>query len=145
MIVMDANALMMPVECGLRVFEELDRVLAGRAAAATPGNGTETPAAGNGDREFVVPRAVVDELERLADGAGEAATAASVGLDLARERCRVVDHTADSGDAAVVECATRAGVTHAVTNDGALRERLLARGVPVVSLRNNNKLAVTQP
>jgi len=122
---MDTNALMMPVECDVRVFEELDRLV-----DAT---------------ELLVPEAVLDELAKLADGAGEEATAASVGLDLARERCRSVSHDADYADDAVVECAERGGVTHAVTNDGPLKRRLLAAGVPVISLRARNKLAVTQP
>jgi len=124
-VVMDTNALMMPVECDVRVFEELDRLLGGV--------------------EAVVPEAVCDELAKLADGAGEEATAASVGLDLARDRCRAVAHDADYADDAVLECAEREGVTHAATNDGPLQRRLLAAGVPVISLRARNKLAVTQP
>jgi SSU processome protein Utp24 len=58
---MDTNALMMPVECDIRVFDELDRLF-GRDLADT-----------------VVPSAVLDELDDLAGGHGEAATAASVG------------------------------------------------------------------
>jgi rRNA-processing protein FCF1 len=85
---MDANALMMPVECDVRVFEELDRLL-GR------------------DGALVTPRAVLDELDRLAaSGNGREATAASVGADLARERCRVRDHEAGHADGAVYELAT---------------------------------------
>lgn len=129
-IVMDANALMMPVECNVRVFEELERVLADETSASL---------------DPVVPRAVVAELERLAEGAGEAATAASVGLDLAREHCRVVDHEADHGDNAVLECALRETATHAVTNDAGLKRRLLDAGVPVISLRGRTKLTLTQP
>jgi rRNA-processing protein FCF1 len=136
MIVFDANALMMPVECDVRVFEELDRVGAELTDVGTDEDTGFDP---------VVPRAVVAELDRLAAGAGEAATAAGVGLDLAREHCRVVDHDADHGDDAVFECATRAGVTAAVTNDRPLRSRLLDAGVPVISLRGTNKLAVTRP
>jgi rRNA-processing protein FCF1 len=136
MIVFDANALMMPVECDVRVFEELDRVGAELTDVGTDEDAGFDP---------VVPRAVVDELDRLAAGAGEAATAAGVGLDLAREHCRVVDHDADHGDDAVFECATQAGVTAAVTNDRPLRSRLLDAGVPVISLRGTNKLAVTRP
>jgi rRNA-processing protein FCF1 len=133
MILLDANALMMPVECDVRVFEELDRLVEG------------VERGDDGSLALGVPRAVVAELERLAEGAGEEATAASVGLDLARGRCRVLDHEADHGDAAVRECARRESVTHAVTNDAALKRELLARGVPVISLRAGNKLAVTQP
>jgi rRNA-processing protein FCF1 len=135
MICMDANALMMPVEADIRVFEELDRVLADGETAGTV----------EADPAFAVPRAVLGELERLAGGAGEAATAAGVGLDLARERCRVLDHDATNGDAAVFECGTRETVTHVATNDGPLRDRLLDAGVPVISLRAKHKLAVNQP
>ncbi len=122
---MDTNALMMPVECDVRVFEELERVVdAG---------------------ELLVPEAVLDELAKLADGRGKEATAASVGLDLARDRCESVAHDEDYADDAVLEVAEREDVTHAVTNDGPLKRRLLDEGVPVISLRAENKLTVTQP
>jgi len=124
-VVMDTNALMMPVECDVRVFEELDRLV--------------DPA------RLVVPEAVLDELAKLADGAGEEATAASVGLDLARDRCESVAHDEDYADDAVLEVAERTEVTHAVTNDGPLKRRVLDAGVPVISLRAENKLTVTQP
>jgi len=123
-VVMDTNALMMPVECDTRVFEEVERLL--------------------GPVEYLVPRAVVAELEKLADSGGEEGRAASVGLDLVA-RCRTVEHDADYADDGVLECSSADAVTHAVTNDGPLRERLLDAGVPVVSLRGTNKLAITQP
>ena len=118
--VLDTNALMMPVECDVRVFEELDRLL-------------EAP-------EPVVPAAVVAELESLSEGTGAEATAASVGLDLA-ERCAVRETDADYADDAVLELAGRLDA-HAVTNDGPLRERLREAGVPVICLRGRNKLAI---
>ncbi|MFC6863452.1 DUF188 domain-containing protein [Halomicroarcula sp. GCM10025817] len=124
MIVLDTNALMMPVECDVRIFEELDRLAA--------------------DGEYVVPDAVAAELETLAAGAGMEATAASVGRDLL-DRVSVVETEADYADDAVVELATRDAATHAVTNDKPLRRRLLDAGVPVISLRGRNKLSITQP
>jgi len=124
-VVMDTNALMMPVECDVRVFEELDRLL--------------------GPRDLLVPEEIHAELERLADGAGEEATAASVGLDLADERCHVVEHEAAYGDDAVLEVAGRDDVSHAVTNDRPLKRRLLDANVPVICLRGQNKLEITQP
>jgi rRNA-processing protein FCF1 len=124
-VVMDTNALMMPVECDVRVFEELERLLGGS--------------------DLLVPEAVRDELAKLADGRGKEATAASVGLDLAADRCESVGHEEGYADDAVVEVAGRESVTHAVTNDGPLKGRLLDAGVPVVSLRAENKLTVTQP
>jgi rRNA-processing protein FCF1 len=123
-VAMDTSALMMPVECNVRVFEELDRLLGGF--------------------EPVVPRAVVDELEKLSDGGGEEGTAASVGRDLA-ERCAVLDHEESYADDALVEVAREGRCEYVVTNDGPLKERLLGEGVPVIGLRGQNKLAVTQP
>ena len=125
MIVLDTNALMMPVECDVRLFAELDRL-------------------GFDETDCLVPRSVLAELEKLSAGAGEAATAASVGRDLA-DRCSVREAAADYADDAVVELAGDDDVTHAVTNDAPLKRRLLDRGVPVISLRGRNKLATTQP
>jgi rRNA-processing protein FCF1 len=124
-VCMDTSALMMPVECGLRVFEELDRLL--------------------GTYEPTTPRAVVEELAKLADGNGEEGTAASVGHDLATERCRIVDHEESYADDALVELAREGECDYVVTNDQPLRDRLLAQDVPVIGLRGQNKLAITQP
>ena len=124
-VVLDTNALMMPVECDVRLFDELDRLL----------DGPQT----------VVPNAVLEELRKLANGTGTAARAASVGLDLAEDRCAVRETDAGYADDAVVELATAPGTTHVVTNDGPLQDRLLAEGVSVISLRGKNKLVITQP
>ena len=123
---MDTNALMMPVELDVRVFDELDRLL------------------GLADADLVTPRAVVDELDSLAAGAGDEAVAASVGRDLA-DRCRAVETDAAYADDAVVELAETGDVDYVVTNDGPLRDRLLALGVRVIGIRGRNQLAVTEP
>ncbi|PSQ52870.1 twitching motility protein PilT [Halobacteriales archaeon SW_8_65_20] len=119
-VVVDTNALMMPVECDVRLFDELDRLL--------------------DEYELVVPETVVDELEKLAEGNGAEGTAASVGRDLA-DRCTVVATDADYADDAVLalgrECA------YAVTNDRPLRQRLADASVPVICLRGEDKLAIT--
>ncbi|MEZ3115466.1 PIN domain-containing protein [Halobaculum sp. MBLA0147] len=161
-VVLDTNALMMPVEMGVRVFEELDRLV--------------------DPTDPVVPASVVAELDDLATGGGEEGRAASVGRDLV-ERCRVVETAADYADDAVVELATN-GVPptptprpspsandvstdadnvstepddtpteteraafdgYVVTNDGPLRDRVLSRGVRVIGIRGANTLAVTEP
>ncbi|MFB6177318.1 MAG: PIN domain-containing protein [Halobaculum sp.] len=123
-VILDTNALMMPVECDVRVFEELDRLVT--------------------DPDLVVPRSVVEELDKLADGGGEAGRAASVGRDLV-ERCRIVETDADYADDAVVELATDGFDGYAVTNDRSLRDRLLECGVRVIGIRAGNTLAVTEP
>jgi rRNA-processing protein FCF1 len=123
---MDTNALMMPVELGVRVFDELDRLF------------------GPGMAEYCVPQAVVDELDKLSSGHGEAATAASVGKDLAN-RCRVVETNESYADDAVVELAEAGQFDAVVTNDRPLRDRLLSRGVRVVGVRGANRLGITEP
>jgi len=125
MIVLDTNALMMPVEFDVRLFEELERVLP------------------DGD-DYLVPEAVRAELVKLADGNGKEATAAAVGRDLL-SRCSLSETAADYADDAVLELAERDDVTHAVTNDKPLKRRLLDAGIPVISLRGGNKLGITQP
>ena len=123
-VAMDANALMMPVEAGVRVFDELDRLL--------------------GDYDCVVPETVVAELKSLADGAGQEARAASVGLDLA-SRCEAVSTPESYADDALFDLATTGAVDAVVTNDAPLRTRLLDAGVPVMHLRGRNKLTRTNP
>jgi rRNA-processing protein FCF1 len=120
-VAVDTNALMMPVEGNVRLFDELDRLL--------------------GSYEPVTPAAVVAELEKLAAGNGEEAVAASVGRDLA-DRCTVVSTDADYADDAIVELA--ADCDYAVTNDRPLRRRLSAANVPVICLRGGTKLAITE-
>lgn len=119
-IVVDTNALMMPVESEVRLFDELDRVL-------------------DGDYEAIVPASVVAELDRLAEGNGEEAVAASVGRDLV-DRCTVVSMDAENADDAVLELGR--DCAYAVTNDAPLRRRLREAGVPVICLRAGTKLAI---
>ncbi|MFQ3475275.1 twitching motility protein PilT [Halonotius sp. F2-221B] len=122
---LDTNALMMPVECDIRVFDELDRLFG--------------PAA-----ELVVPSVVLDELDSLAGGHSEAATAASVGKDLAG-RCRVVETNVSYADDAIVELATDGELDYVVTNDAPLRDRLRSHGVHVVSRQGETTLGIRSP
>jgi hypothetical protein len=103
---LDTNALMMPVECDVRLFDELARL-------------------GYGDATLLVPEPVLAELDALA-GVGDAdrpgtggqeRVAARVGRDLA-ERCRPVATDATYADDAVVELAVRlAGTADATGGD----------------------------
>ncbi|MFB6270458.1 MAG: DUF188 domain-containing protein [Halobacterium sp.] len=121
---MDANALLMPVEQGVRVFDELDDLL--------------------GEYEAVVPESVREELDKLAAQGGEAGTAASVGADLA-DRCETVASEEQYADDALYDLATEGDVDAVVTNDGPLKDRLLDAGVPVIHLRGRNQLTITRP
>ena len=123
-VILDTNALMMPVELDIRVFEELDRLV--------------------GDADLVVPEPVVAELEKLRDsGTGTEATAAAVGRDLV-SRCQVIETEESYADDAVLELAAGDG-DYAVTNDRPLRDRLLERGVRVIGLRGRTTLQITEP
>ncbi|MFB6173500.1 MAG: PIN domain-containing protein [Halobacteriales archaeon] len=124
-VALDTNALMMPVELDVRVFDELDRLF--------------------GDPDLVAPWAVLRELDRLSGAAGEAATAASVGRDLAERRCRTVDAEPEDADDALLALGRAGAVDYVVTNDRPLRDRLLAAAVPVVGVRDRNTLAITEP
>ena len=124
-VVLDTNALMMPVEFDVRVFDELER-LTGRPPAAL---------------DLLVPRAVVAELDRLAEGNDTAARAARVGRDLV-ERCRVVETDEPYADDAVLALA-REHEALVVTNDRPLRDRLLDEGVRVAGARGRDTLAET--
>jgi rRNA-processing protein FCF1 len=121
---MDTSALMAPVETGVRLFEELERLL--------------------GTHEVVVPEAVEQELEDLAAGTGESGRAASVGLDLAT-RFDSIATGATYADDALVEVATENRVDGVVTNDRDLKERVLAAGTPVIHLRGRTQLECTKP
>ena len=132
-VAIDTSALMLPVERDVRVFDELDRLL-------------DCGVGGEGAADLLAPRAVFEELERLAGaGAGEENVAASVGADLAADRCRPVDTEASYADDALVELAERGECGYVVTNDRPLRDRLLERGVRVIGLRGRNTLAITEP
>lgn len=138
-VAVDTNALMMPVECGVRLFDELDRLLGARVARGA----TDRPSGEESDPrgyEAVVPESVVAELEALSAGGGTEATAASVGRDLV-DRCTVVSTDADGADDAIVELAGECD--YVVTNDGPLKRRLRERDVLVICLRGRAKLAVT--
>lgn len=124
-VALDTSALMMPVELDLRVFDELDRVI--------------------GDADLVVPQPVLEELRGLAEGAGTEGRAARVGLDLARERCGVVDTDAAAADDALTELAVEQRIDYVVTNDLPLRDRVLDAAVPVIGARGRNTLAITEP
>lgn len=125
-VAVDTNALMMPVELEVRLFDELDRLLGGA--------------------EIVTPRAVVEELRRLSErGMGEDAMAASVGLDLALERCRIIEASESHADDAIFELARDGSIDYVVTNDEPLKRRIIEINVPVIGLRGQNKLAITQP
>ncbi len=119
-VLLDTNALLMPVQFGIDLYDELQALF--------------------GDFEPVTLEEVVGELSGLSRGRGRDATAARVGLAMAR-RSTVVPSgsSADRVDDRVIEYARREGCT-VVTNDRKLRNALLREGVDVVSMRRARTL-----
>lgn len=121
-VVFDANMLMTPSQHNVDVFDETERLVGGYDA--------------------VVPDTVVSELAALADKGNEHA---AVGLRFARERCEVVGTDETHGDDAVVAAARGDEDTAAATNDARLKERLLEINIPVLYLRQRNRLEAEYP
>jgi rRNA-processing protein FCF1 len=121
-VLLDTNALMMPVQFRIDLFEELRSLL--------------------GTYEPLVLTCVKHELEGLSRGGGNDAAAARAGLIFAG-RCREVE-----GQEKVLPVDDRVAAYAAaegcmvVTNDRRLRNALLAAGVPVISLRSQKKLEI---
>ncbi|MDZ7729752.1 MAG: twitching motility protein PilT [Natrialbaceae archaeon] len=124
-VALDTSACLLPVQLDVRLFDELDRLL--------------------GDYDLYVPPTVIEELETLAEGRGEEAKAATVGLELATERCADLPVEGATADNALDQAAVKRLVDYIVTTDRALRDRILERDVSVIALRGSNKLALTNP
>ncbi len=126
LVILDTNALMMPAQLDVRLFDELERLL--------------------GDADIAVPDVVVDELDRLAtSGTPDASGAAAVGRSLADERARSIPTDGTDADPAIAALAADGIPDYVVTNDAPLRNRVLDADIPVISLRGRTKLAVIHP
>ncbi|MDY6775334.1 MAG: hypothetical protein SV253_04555 [Halobacteria archaeon] len=123
-VIFDTNALMVPSQFGVDVFDEVERLVGGYVA--------------------VVPRGVVNELKSLATSD----TDAEMGLEIADERCEVVEHETEGRktDDVIVSIAENSDeVSAVVTNDRELIDRLLDVGVRVVRLRQRSHLQIKYP
>ena len=122
-VLLDANALMMPSQFQIDLFDELRMLL--------------------GSFEPVVLSGIMHELAGLSRAKGRDGAAARWGLSLG-EKCTVVesgDLESVSVDAQVIEYATKNSCL-VVTNDRRVREALFARGIGVISLRKQKKLEI---
>jgi rRNA-processing protein FCF1 len=122
-VLLDANALMMPGQFQIDLFDEL-RMLIG---AFDP----------------LILAGVLQELNGLALAKGRDGAAARCGLTLA-EKCTIVQIAnlkADSVDTQIIEYAAQ-NKCLVVTNDRRVRDALFAQGVGVISLRNQKKLEI---
>jgi len=122
-VLLDANALMMPSQFRIDLFDELRMLL--------------------GSFEPVVLSGVLQELTGLSRAKGRDGAAARYGLSLG-DQCTVVqssDLESGSVDAQVIEYAAKHACV-VVTNDRRVRDALFARGLSVISLRQQKKLEI---
>jgi rRNA-processing protein FCF1 len=121
-VLIDTNVFTLPVQFGIDLFSELERILGGFEPLVLDGS--------------------VRELECLGAGGGKDASAARVGRALA-ERCTVVGIPGATGtvDERIVRYA-RANGCIVVTNDIGLRRMLKEEGVRVIGMRNRRTLEI---
>lgn len=119
-VVLDTNALMMPAQFGVDLFEGLRELLGGY--------------------DVLVPAEVVYELRGLAQGRGNNAAAARFGLTVAAHCTVLPPHEDDVPvDDKVIRSAEMFNAV-VVTNDKKLKDRLLSLRIPVVVLRSRSRL-----
>ena len=124
-VLLDANALMMPAQFRIDIFDELHMLL--------------------GSFEPVILSGVVMELTGLSRAKGRDGGAARYGLSLAA-KCTITesgDLQSGSVDEQVIEYAVR-NTCMVVTNDRHIRDELFTRGIGVISMRNQKKLELLQ-
>ena len=113
LVLLDANALLMPFQFQVHLDAELRRVI--------------------GDVEVAVPTPVLAELNLLADHDRNARAAARLAKNY-----RTIEGHGSADDALLDLAAERRAVV--VTNDQPLLDRLKAAGIPRVFLRSRNHL-----
>ncbi|MDD1699069.1 MAG: nucleotide-binding protein [Methanoregula sp.] len=122
-ILLDANALMMPVQFQIDLFDELRMLL--------------------GAFEPIVLSGVIGELTGLSRAKGCDGAAARHGLALG-QKCTIVESgefQSESVDSQMIEFAAR-NACMVVTNDRYIRNALLTRGISVISMRKQKKLEI---
>ena len=120
-VLLDTNALMIPVQFGIDLFGNLREILGSFEPVTVPG--------------------VILELKGISRGKGRDSAAARVGLIIA-EQCTLVDTDVRrdlDADEQIVQYAAATGSV-VVTNDQELRKTLHRRGVDVISMRNRKQM-----
>jgi uncharacterized protein len=120
-VLLDANALMMPAQFQIDLFDELRNLLGGF--------------------EPIVLSSVIRELEGLTREKGRCGAAARLGLALGG-KCTIAeggDVSSGTVDAQVIDYAVRHRCM-VVTNDRGVRDELFAHGIGVISMRKQKKL-----
>jgi len=121
-VLLDANALMMPAQFKIDLFNEIRELL--------------------GSFEPVVLPGVVQELTGLSRAKGSEGASARFGLAIAG-RCTLAEGSSTSlpvDDQVIAWATVNRGMV--VTNDRRVRDALLAQGIGVISMRKQKKLEI---
>lgn len=122
-VVLDTNALMMPYQYGINIEKELTRLL--------------------GICRIIVPRTVVEEIEKLSEQEGKTGRAAKLGLSIIKKRGFRLVETENVGDDGVLETAIKMDAA-ILTNDKELKNKARELSLPVIYLRGGTRLEMEE-
>lgn len=122
-VVLDTNALLMPYQFGINLEKELNRLL--------------------GICRIIVPRAAIEEIERLAEKGGELGRAAQLGLSIVKKRGFRLIESQSRGDDGILEIALKMDAA-IVTNDKELKKKAKELKLPIIYLREGNRLEMEE-
>lgn len=130
-VIFDTNALMIPAEQKIDVFEEVEKQI--------------------GNHQAIAPESVIEELQKMSEKSKDA----KIGLELARRKCRpqqidIQNNSGGSADKDIIELATHLkekenNKIQVVTNDRKLRKKLLEKNISVFYLRQKKTLEIKRP
>lgn len=120
---LDTNALLMPYQFDINIEKELNRLL--------------------GVCRIIVPRSVVEEVEKLAEKGGETGRAAQLALSIIKKRCFRVVETSCKGDDGVIETAIKMEAA-ILTNDKELKKKAKEMRLSIIYLREGEKLEMEE-
>ncbi len=123
MVVLDTNALLMPYQFDINIERELNRLL--------------------GVCRIIVPRSVVEEVEKLAEKGGEVGRAAQLALSIIKKKNFRVIETDMKGDDGVIETAIKMEAA-ILTNDKELKKKAKEMRLCVIYLREGEKLEMEE-
>lgn len=122
-VVLDTNALMMPYQYGINIEKELTRLL--------------------GICRIIIPRTVVEEIEKLSEQEGKIGRAAKLGLSIIKKRGFRLVETENMGDDGVLETAIKMDAA-ILTNDKELKNKARELNLPIIYLRGGTRLEMEE-